>query len=132
MPRAKMLDEETHTLSPTATPRFTARALLILRVASLALSIFFTWMLADTIARDGSPFRSSLLTPWMVTTLWDFYLILTPLLLLILFRHRASPVVGVASVIFLCCLGSAATWLYCFFVFLGLRAGDPVARLLNL
>ena len=122
-------DERGPLSPPSGGPRFTARALLCLRALALICFLFFTAQLAYTCATDGSPFRSSLLTPWMVTTLWDFYLIALPMLLTVLWRHRASPLTGFGLVLFICCLGSSATWLYLLLVFLSLRAGDPVARL---
>jgi hypothetical protein len=118
-------------LAPAATPRFTATTLLALRTLSVIICIFFTSQLVYTIQTDGSPFRSSLLTPWMVTTLYDFYLVLLPLLFLVLVRHRGNVLVGAAACVFLCCLGTSATWGYLFFVFSSLRPGDPITRLLN-
>ena len=138
MPRTRDMEHEDERVSLSApasgapTLRISARALLGLRIASACLFLFFTILLTYTCLTDGSPFRSSLLTPWMVTTLWDFYLVLLPLLLLILVRHRAEPLMGAFIVIFLCCLGSSATWGYIFTVLCYVRAGDPVARLLNL
>jgi hypothetical protein len=128
----RMGDEtEDAVLAAGTPPRFTAQSLFALRCASLAFALFFTIQLVRTIQLDGSPFRASLLTPWMVTTLYDFYLVLLPLLLLVLLRHRASPLVGAGLCVFLCCFGSSATWLYLFWVFKSLRVGDPVTRLLN-
>ena len=126
------VSDEEERLAPLPPLRFTHRSLLCLRATSFALFLGFTALLAHTCATDGSPFRSALLTPWMVTTLWDFYLVLLPLLLLVLLRNRASLAQGACACVFLCCLGSSATWLYLFSVFLGLRAGDPVTRLFNL
>ena len=125
-------DDEARAILPYGgVPRFSAPALLALRAMAALLSLLFTAQLARTIQIDGSPFRSALLTPWMVTTLIDFYLVLLPLLLLVLVRHRASPVAGALVCLFLCCLGTSATWAYLFFVFGSLRAGDPITRLLN-
>ncbi len=125
------VEEERSILTAGGVPRFTALSLLILRVASFVIACFFTGQLIHTINVDGSPFRASLLTPWMVTTLYDFYLVMLPLLLLIMLRHRARPLLGVLACLFLCSLGTTATWLYLFAVFYGLRVGDPVTRLLN-
>ena len=86
--------EERSALRPsddTALPRFTAFSLLLLRSFSAFFFLLFSIILTYTCATDGSPFRSSLLTPWMSTTLVDFYLVLLPLLLLVCLRHRRSP-----------------------------------------
>lgn len=47
-----------------------------LQVTSAAISAMFACLLVYTIQTDGSPFRSSLLTPWMNTTLVDFYCVM--------------------------------------------------------
>ena len=131
-PMAGTEDDEARAILPYGgVPRFSAPALLALRALAAFLCLLFTAQLARTIQIDGSPFRSALLTPWMVTTLIDFYLVMLPLLLLVLVRHRASPVTGALACLFLCCLGTSATWAYLFFVFGTLRAGDPITRLLN-
>jgi hypothetical protein len=131
-PMAGTEDDEARAILPYGgVPRFSAPALLALRALAAILCLLFTAQLARTIQIDGSPFRSALLTPWMVTTLIDFYLVMLPLLLLVLVRHRASPVTGALACLFLCCLGTSATWAYLFFVFGTLRAGDPITRLLN-
>ena len=112
-------------------PRFTPAALLALRALSLCCCLLFTAILAYTCATDGSPFRSALLTPWMSTTLVDYYLTQAPLLLLVALRHRRSPATAALTALYLCCLGSSAVWSYLLLVLLRLRAGDSVARLLS-
>ena len=112
-------------------PRFTAAWLAALRGACLLFCLLFTAILVYTCATDGSPFRSSLLTPWMNTTLVDYYLTLLPLLLLVALRHRRSPATAAVTALYLCCLGSSAVWSYLLLVFMRLRAGDSVARLLT-
>jgi len=47
-----------------------------LQVISACLSLTFAAILIYTIQTDGSPFRSSLLTPWMNATLVDFYFVM--------------------------------------------------------
>ncbi len=115
----------------TAPGRFTAGGLLALRVLSAALFIFFTALLIYTCATDGSPFRSSLLTPWMVTTLFDYYISLLPSILLAVYRERRTPFLAALLAVYFCCLGSSALWSYLLFVCLRLRPGDAVTKILN-
>ena len=110
-------------------PRFSSQGLTLLRAISAILFLFFTSLLIYTCATDGSPFRSSLLTPWMVTTLFDFYLVALPFYGFVCWRHRRSPGTASLVVISCVCLGSSSTWLYLLLLFCGLRAGDPVVRL---
>ena len=129
-------DNENMTLregsSPAAAPgRFTAGGLLCLRVLAVSLFLFFTALLIYTCATDGSPFRSSLLTPWMVTTLFDYYISLLPSIGLAVYRERRTPLLAGLLAIYVCCLGSSALWSYLLFVSLRLRPGDPVTKILN-
>ena len=91
-----------------------AAALQLARWASTALAVIFAIVLVATTASDGSPFRAALLTPWMNATLIDFYL--NALLLCIWVWLREAPRLGrVAAaliIVYLCCLGSFATWSY--------------------
>ena len=137
------------------TPHFSALWLSILRTVSCALACFFFCVLAYTCWVHGSPFRSELLIPWMVTTLIDYYLTLLPVcvpplklppknflhtsnspssphsLLLVAYRHRSSPIVAACVCLYMCCLGSFAVWSYICLVFCLLRPGDAVSRLLG-
>lgn len=65
--------------------------------------------IAYTLATDGSPFRTELLTPWMVATLFDFYGLVL-LLAMIIFAVEANPWVAASWTIAVCCLGSPAAW----------------------
>ena len=68
-------------------PGLTAGQLLAARALSLCLSVAFAALLIYTIAVDGSPFRASLLTPWMSTTLVDYYLSCAPLYAVVFLRE---------------------------------------------
>ena len=124
-------NDEVEALTPGSLPRFTHGMLTALRCAALLSCAFFTGLLLYTCITDGSPFRSSLLTPWMVTTLFDYYLTLAPFLCWVALRHRRSPLSGLLLCVFFCCLGSSAVWSYLSMLFLRLRVGDSVTRLLT-
>lgn len=105
--------------------RVSALALAAARAFSLAAATGFAALLWYTIELDGHPFRSSLLTPWMNTTLVDFYL--NWLVIAAWQITREPPATALAFVVFTACLGSCATWLYVLFVLLQMRAGDSMA-----
>lgn len=108
---------------------FTPRSLFLLRVGSFIATVGFFALLTWTIEVHGHPFKSSLLTPWMNTTLVDFYLNLLPILLWIGWRHRTQPLIATAVCLYLCCLGSGATWSYIWVLAMRLRAGDAISKL---
>lgn len=110
---------------------FTPSALLVGRVLSGCATLGFAVLLVWVCATDGSPFRSSLLTPWMQVTLVDYYLTLSPFLLWVGWRHRAVPLTAVLLVLYCCCLGSCAVWSYVWLTLMRIRAGEPVTRLLG-
>jgi len=105
--------------------RFTAQALTAARAFSAVAAAGFAALLWYTIEVDGSPFRSSLLTPWMNTTLVDFYL---NWLVIAAWQCTREPLpLAVFFVVFTACLGSCATWLYALYVLSQVRAGDSLA-----
>ena len=106
-----------------------ASALLIMRAASGALSLFFTALLVYTCATAGSPFNSDLLTPWMTTTLVDYYLSLAPLYVVFYLRER-SAVAGAATVLFCACLGACAVWAVVLLALLRTRPGTTLMELI--
>lgn len=109
-----------------------ASALHLARVASAALAALFAVVLVVTTATDGSPFRGELLTPWMNATLVDFYLNVLLLSVWVWLREaRALGPVGAATVIlYLCCLGSFATWSYvAHLLWFRTRPGDSLAKI---
>lgn len=113
------------------TPRFSAGALIFFRIVSAALSLAFSILLAITIQVEGSPFYWTLLTQkWMRTTLVDYYLTLLPLTFFAAYRERLHPGWAVVTVVYFVCLGSTAVWSYIFLLFLRLRSGDLVTKIL--
>ena len=66
----------------------------------------------------------------MRTTLLDYYLTLAPFAVLAAWRERRSPAIAFVTVVYLCCLGSAAVWSYVFLIAWRLRPGDAVAKIL--
>jgi hypothetical protein len=77
------------------------------------------------LARSGE-----LLTPWMNTTLVDFYLNVLLLCCWVFARER-SAAAALLWCIFLAGLGSFASWAYVTVVLLRLRPGDPVTKILT-
>ena len=126
-------DSELKTLTPPRMPTgsFTGSSLSFLRLMSLTLSLSFLGLLIYTVQTDGSPFRSSLLTPWMKTTLIDYYLTLLPTLIWCIYRERGSLLKQVLVSVFLCCLGSFAVWAYILYAVMKLRDGDAVIKILG-
>ena len=116
-------------------PTCSASALLLGRAAAAVLSLSFSILLVYTIATDGSPFRSSLLTPWMTTTLVDYYLSLLPFYFVVFARERygsgASAAVAALWVCFCAGLGACAVWAYICVVLLRARPGVSVAALIT-
>jgi hypothetical protein len=72
-----------------------ANALNVLRGASLFMVLSFTIVLIYTCVTDGSPFRLSLLTPWMNATLVDFYWNVAALSLIVVLREKVCACVRV-------------------------------------
>lgn len=114
-----------------ASAAFTATGLLAARSFAAVTFIAFSVLLTYTCVVHGSPFRSDLLVPWMVATLWDYYITLLPCLIWVSWRHRASPATAALLVVYLCCLGSAALWSYITLTLFRIRVGEPVTRLLG-
>jgi hypothetical protein len=116
-------------------PACSASALLLGRAASALLSVSFLILLVYTCATDGSPFRSALLTPWMSTTLVDYYLSLLPFYFAVFMRERygsgAGAAVAALWVLFCAGLGACAVWLYVFVVLMRARPGVSVASLIT-
>ena len=109
-----------------------AASLSVARLAASALAFLFFVVLCVTIGVDGSPFRSSLLTPWMNATLVDFYL--NTLVICIWVWLREAPRLGrgpaALVIIYLLCLGSFATWSYiAHLLWLRTRPGDSLAKI---
>ena len=114
-------------------PGLTAGQLLAARCLSLALSVAFAALLIYTIAVDGSPFRASLLTPWMSTTLVDYDLSCAPLYAVVFLREArggggGGGGAGALWVLALAGLGACSVWLYVFFALMRARPGTTLAQ----
>ena len=111
----------------------TESTLLYSRIFAAFASIGFAGLLVYTIVTDGSPFRLSLLTPWMSTTLVDYYLSLLPLYIVIYNRESriAGTAVGILWVIICASLGACAIWAYVFYLLLRVRPGTPLSIIIT-
>lgn len=83
----------------------------VLKAVFIGLGCLMVATLICTISIDGSPFRKDLLTPWMISTLVDFYINDIILAAWVCYKE-SSWLAAVLWVILLACLGSAATCLY--------------------
>ena len=109
-----------------------AATLQLLRYASAALAALFAVVLIATTAADGSPFRAALLTPWMNATLVDFYLNAAVICVWVWLREapRLGRPAAALLIVYLCCLGSFATWSYiAHLLWARTRPGDSVAKI---
>ena len=122
-------DALTEDAPPRRSPIIGATALFVSRCLALSLCISFSILLIYTIQTDGSPFRSELLTPWMSTTLVDYYLTALPFYIII-FLRSSTLLEGVLWPIACACLGSSTVWLYVFVTLMRVRPGVSVAALL--
>ena len=113
-----------------------AAALRTAQLASCALSLAFLLALVVTSATDGSPFRSSLLTPRMITTILDYYITALAVYAVVLVREGRGATglgfgAGLAIVGAMFCLGSVAVWAYVAHVLVArTRPGDSVAKII--
>lgn len=86
-------------------------SLLVWRVLFSALAVFMSAVVIYTVATDGLPFRSELLTPWMAATLIDFYINVFAISVWV--AHKESTWIG--AIIWIClliCFGSITTCTY--------------------
>ena len=109
-------------------PVMSASFVRALQLGSAAISLAFAALLIYTIQTDGSPFRSSLLTPWMVTTIFDFYFVMSVVWGWICIRERSLGV-KLFWIVALFCLGTVSTWFYVWTIAIRLRPGDPLSKL---
>lgn len=85
--------------------------LMAARALSIALGCLMLATLIYTISIDGQPFRKELLTPWMVTTLVDFYINVFVIAVWVAYKE-SSPFSAFLWIILLVCLGSITTCAY--------------------
>ncbi|CAO2826240.1 unnamed protein product [Amaranthus hypochondriacus] len=88
-----------------------AISLAALKITFMALGTLMVATLIYTLSIDGLPFRKDLLTPWMKTTLLDFYINVTVLAVWVIYKE-SSWLAAVLWVILLVCLGSITTCTY--------------------
>ncbi|XP_047322300.1 uncharacterized protein LOC124926164 isoform X2 [Impatiens glandulifera] len=98
---------------------------VLARVIFGILGCLMLGTLIYTILTDGSPFRSELLTPWMVATLIDFYINTVALSVWIAYKE-SSWLSAVVWIILLVCFGSFTTCVYIVRQLLYLSPHDPV------
>ncbi|XP_057521933.1 uncharacterized protein LOC130802036 isoform X3 [Amaranthus tricolor] len=88
-----------------------AISLAALKITFMALGTLMVATLIYTLSIDGLPFRNDLLTPWMKTTLLDFYINVTVLAIWVIYKE-SSWIAAILWVILLVCLGSITTCTY--------------------
>lgn len=126
MSRSSSIGEDVPMAPARAAITLGGRTLLLARIASAGLALFFAILLVYTIATAGSPFQLSLLTPWMATTIVDYYVTALPFYVWIFIRERSA---GLALLYALICagLGSSLVWIYILVALLQHRSGQPLA-----
>ncbi|OWM85018.1 hypothetical protein CDL15_Pgr027805 [Punica granatum] len=112
-----------------ATPRLVTGLLAFF----LVLGLTMVATLIYTISIDGLPFRRELLTTWMAATLVDFYTVLAPIAVWVVYRE-ANAFTAIVWVILLICLGSVTMSFYILLQLLKLSpqesAQDPMYHVL--
>lgn len=110
-------------------PLLEARQLQVLRWLSAAMSVAFAAVLAYTIAIDGSPFRSGILTPWLTTTIVDYYWT-SAVVYLWIYLRESSLLRALLWMTACFCGGSVVVWLYVWLALRRVTPGTPLAALL--
>ncbi|KAI6691154.1 hypothetical protein NL676_027982 [Syzygium grande] len=104
-----------------------------LKAVFLVLGCFMVATLVYTIAVDGLPFRSDLLTPWMAATLVDYYINVVPLTAWVWYKE-SNFFSALLWTVLLVCLGSVTTCFYILLQFLKLSpqesSQDPIYHVL--
>ncbi|XP_044960918.1 uncharacterized protein LOC123412027 isoform X1 [Hordeum vulgare subsp. vulgare] len=88
-----------------------AGALVVYRAVFAALGCLMVGTLVYTCITDGSPFRIELLTPWIVTTLVDFYVNIAAISTWVVYKE-GNWISSIFWVVLLICFGSATTCAY--------------------
>ena len=122
------LEQTPMVASESGTP-FGGIALAASRIAALSLALIFNGILIYTIATDGSPFRLELLTPWMTTTILDYYFSAAPFYCWIFLRERALWR-AICWIVACICLGSGVVWIYVWIALLAHRPTLPISAFL--
>lgn len=95
------------------------------RIIFSVLGFLMLGTLIYTLLTDGSPFRKELLTPWMTTTLIDFYINVAALSVWVAYKE-SSWVGAFFWIILFICLGSITTCAYIVLQLFRLSSQDPV------
>ncbi|KAK3426156.1 hypothetical protein EUGRSUZ_F02672 [Eucalyptus grandis] len=105
----------------------------VLKGLFLVLGCFMVATLVYTIAVDGLPFRSDLLTTWMAATLVDYYINVVPLAAWVWYKE-SNFFSALLWTVLLICLGSVTTCFYILLQFLKLSpqesSQDPIYHVL--
>ncbi|XP_011622522.1 uncharacterized protein LOC18431992 isoform X1 [Amborella trichopoda] len=89
------------------------------------LGLIMLGALIYTIITDGTPFRKALFTPWMVTTLVDFYVNVAAISAWVIYKE-ASWFSSLILIILLICFGSITTCTYIVVQLFKLSSDDPL------
>ncbi|XP_024312266.1 uncharacterized protein LOC100829680 isoform X2 [Brachypodium distachyon] len=85
--------------------------LVVYKAVFAALGVLMVGTLVYTCITDGSPFRTELLTPWMVATLVDFYVNVVAISTWVVYKE-VNWISSAFWLVMLFCFGSAATCAY--------------------
>ncbi|KAJ3692015.1 hypothetical protein LUZ60_012365 [Juncus effusus] len=99
-------------------------SLVMYRILFSVLGCFMVATLVYTTITDGSPFRLELLTPWMITTLVDFYVNVAALSVWVFYKE-SNWISSVIWILLLICFGSAATCAYIVKKLFEISSEDP-------
>ncbi|CAA0810881.1 Unknown protein [Striga hermonthica] len=99
------------------------------RVLFSFLGCLMLGTLVYTIATDGSPFRKDLLTPWLTTTLIDFYVNVIALSVWVAYKEP-NWLTAAFWILLLICFGSFSTCVYIVLQLFCLSSQDPVSLVL--
>ncbi|XP_055834180.1 uncharacterized protein LOC129902798 isoform X2 [Solanum dulcamara] len=104
-------------------------SLLTARILSPALGCLMLGTLIYTIVTDGSPFRRDVFTPWLTTTVIDFYVNVVALSVWVAYKE-SSWLSAAFWIILIICFGSASTCVYIALQLFSLSSQDPVYHVL--
>ncbi|XP_019427553.1 PREDICTED: uncharacterized protein LOC109335813 isoform X1 [Lupinus angustifolius] len=96
-----------------------------LRIIFSILGLLMLGTLVYTIVTDGSPFRMKLLTPWLTTTLVDFYINIVALSVWVAYKE-SSWISSVFWIILLISFGSITACVYIVWQLFQISSQDPV------
>ncbi|CAJ1976877.1 unnamed protein product [Sphenostylis stenocarpa] len=99
-------------------------SVVILRILFIILGAVMLGTLVYTLITDGSPFRTELLTPWLVATLVDFYFNVVALAVWVAYKE-SSWISAVLWIILLICFGSITTCFYIAWQLFQISGEDP-------